>query len=164
MSSRPLKTWRRKTHVTLGQPFKKLLRGVTKTPRRRALSLDYLRTTHKSRSPRHNSGRLTAYGPALPVLCSTSATSPSSHSVSLCLSASQPNGTHRLPVPVRLNGLLYHNAPPVAPTLGNSRELPSCWVRPHALLPSPPPWCVHQCAPGRPQARTLNCPRFLGPP
>lgn len=31
MSARPLDTWRRKTHVTPGQPLKKLLRGVTKT-------------------------------------------------------------------------------------------------------------------------------------
>ena len=31
MSSRPLNTWRPKVYVTLGQSFKKLLRGVTKT-------------------------------------------------------------------------------------------------------------------------------------
>lgn len=107
MSARPLDTWRRKTHVTLGQPLKKLLRGVTQDHHGGGLCHWTIYERHtRVRSPRHNSGRLTAYGPALPVLCSTSETSPSSHSVSLRLSASQPNGTHRHPVPVRLNGLL----------------------------------------------------------
>lgn len=71
---------------------------------------------------------------------------PASHSVSLSLSLSlstargpPPTGHLRVPVQPQRSSVAQctNPSPPLAPTLGNSRELPSCWVRPHLACPPP---------------------------